>query len=73
MNFSSYPLEQYIKINENDIVFPKEIEISLAVCSESCGNIEFIVDGSSQVCQHCGKLMFRVASKTYVIKQNANS
>ena len=48
MNFSSYPLEQYIKINENDIVFPKEIEISLAVCSESCGNIEFIVDGSSK-------------------------
>lgn len=73
MNFSSYPLDQYIKIREDDISFPEEIEISLAVCSEKCGNIEFIVDGSSQVCQYCGKLMFRTATKTYAIKQKESS
>lgn len=60
----AYPLDQYIDITD-DIDFPDKISIALAVCSKDCGNTEFIVDGSSQVCQYCGKLMFRTSVKDY--------
>ena len=65
LEFSSYSLEDYPDVNEDDITFPKTINISYAVCSKQCGNAEFIVDGSSQVCQYCGKLMFRFFTKEY--------
>ena len=64
--FESYEIDQYQDVN--DIAFPEEIPIAYAVCSKSCGNKEFIVDGQSQVCQYCGKLMFRTLVKEYVKK-----
>lgn len=39
--------------------FPDTIPVAHAVCHPSCGVEEFIVDGSTQKCQHCGGLMFR--------------
>ena len=49
-----YPLDQY-QDEPADVQFPKEIFVSFAVCSKECGNTEFIVDGSTQVCEYCGK------------------
>lgn len=63
----AYPLDDYIDIEEREIVFPKEIFVAFAVCSKECGNTEYIVDGSSQVCQKCGKLLFRTAVKKYIL------
>lgn len=61
--FEAYPLEDYPEITEAS--FPSEIEIAYAVCGKDCGNREFIVDGQSQVCQYCGKLMFRTVVRKY--------
>jgi hypothetical protein len=55
--FKNYPIGEYPEVDE--VKFPDEIAIAYAVCGKECGNREFIVDGQSQVCQYCGKLMFR--------------
>jgi len=66
VKFVAYDLAEYPEVEP--IEFPKEIEIAFAVCGKSCGNKEFIADGSSQVCQYCGKLMFRTEVKKYVLE-----
>jgi len=48
--------------------FPESIYVAYAVCHPHCGVREFIVDGSTQECQHCGGLMFRTATREYVRK-----
>lgn len=63
--FEAYDLKEYPKVNS--IEFPKEIYIAFAVCGKQCGNKGFIVDGQTQVCEYCGKLMFRTEVKRYVI------
>ncbi|MBL4932367.1 hypothetical protein [Clostridium paridis] len=65
--FEGYEIDEYIEEPE-EIKFSKEIYIAYAVCSKQCGNVEFIVDGSSQVCQYCGKMMFRTEVKEYVLR-----
>ena len=65
VEFEGYPLEDYIDIPDNSVEFPKEISVAYAVCSKDCGNREFIIDGSSQVCQYCGRLLFRTEVKKY--------
>ena len=63
----SYPLDEYLEVIDEEVIFPNEINIAFAVCSKECGNIEFIVDGSSQLCQYCGKMLFRTTIKKYII------
>ena len=46
-------------IEPKEINFPESLHIAYAVCHPECGVQEFIVDGSTQRCQHCGGLMFR--------------
>jgi len=60
-----YPLNEYPEVEEEDIEFPAEIWIAYAVCGTSCGIQGFIVDGQTQVCQNCGKLMYRTYSRKY--------
>lgn len=69
MNFQSYPLNEYPEIADEEVEFPQFLDIAFAVCSKECGNMEFLVDGSSQVCQNCGKLMFRTVTKRYQIRR----
>lgn len=59
----SYPLKAYPKVRKID--FPKSLPIAYAVCADRCGNRQFIVDGSTQVCEYCGRLMFRTLTQTY--------
>jgi hypothetical protein len=47
--------------------FPADVHVAFAVCHPGCGVQEFIVDGSTQECQRCGRLMFRIASSKYVL------
>jgi hypothetical protein len=47
----------------------KEMWIALACCEKDCGNIELIVDDSTQVCPKCGKDMFRWKSKKYILNE----
>lgn len=61
---TSYKIEDYPEVTSVD--FPEEIYIAYAVCGKECGNREFIVDGQTQVCQHCGKLMFRTEVRRYL-------
>lgn len=65
--FKEYRLEDYPEINSVD--FPQEIYVAYAVCAKECGNREFIVDGQSQVCQHCGGMMFRTEVKKYILER----
>jgi hypothetical protein len=48
--------------------FLKAIHIAYAVCHPDCGTEELIVDGSTQLCQRCGRLMFRTEVKEYECK-----
>ncbi|BBL71813.1 hypothetical protein [Methylogaea oryzae] len=45
--------------------FPENIYLAYAVCHTDCGVKQVIVDGSTQECQRCGRLMFRIATKKY--------
>lgn len=67
VKFEAYDISDYPDIKS--VEFPNEIHIAYAVCGKECGNKEFIVDGQSQVCQYCGKLMFRTEVVRY--KKNA--
>ena len=55
--------------NVRDTEFPTSIQIALDVCHPECGTREYIVDGSTQRCQHCGGLMFRASVAQYEIKK----
>lgn len=51
------------------VVFPERIAIAHAVCHPDCGAVEFIVDGSSQECEHCGRHLFRTETAEYELVQ----
>ncbi len=51
--------------NNGDISWPEKVDIAYAVCHPNCGCKEFIVEGSTQRCQHCGGLMYRCETKEY--------
>jgi hypothetical protein len=48
--------------------FPETLPIAYAVCRPDCRTEQFIVEGSTQECQRCGRVMFRTATKDYVRK-----
>lgn len=58
-------LDVYPAVEDDLVQFPAEIPIAYAVCSKECGRAEFIVDGSTQICHYCGKMMFRTAVRKY--------
>lgn len=60
-------LDDYPEVDEKALTFPEEIFIAYAVSVKECGINEFIVDGSTQVCYYCGKVMFRTAVRRYVL------
>jgi hypothetical protein len=62
-NFREYPVGAYPQVH--DVNFPDELHVAYAVCAKECGAREFIVDGQTQVCQHCGGLMFRTEIRKY--------
>ena len=62
-----YPLSDYPKVKAKSVRFPQELSIAFAVCSKKCGALQFIVDGSTQVCEYCGGLMFRTEVCEYVL------
>ncbi len=64
--FTAYPLTEYPRVRALD--FPPQIPIAFAVCGKTCGVREFIVDGSTQVCRHCGRLMFRTEVRWYALR-----
>ena len=49
--------------------FPDEIYVAYACCQPDCGVKQFIVDGSTQECQHCGGLMFRTEIRKYKLAE----
>ncbi len=53
---------------ESKPAFPETVHVAFAVCHPNCGRQELIVEGSTQECQRCGQLMFRVDSKEYMRK-----
>ncbi len=63
-----YPLREYQEAGK--VSFPRELHVAFAVCSKKCGSRQFIVDGGTQVCEYCGRSMFRVEVATYVIKRS---
>lgn len=66
--FKGYPQDEYLPISD-EVQFPQELLIAYAVCGKACGNRELIVDGQTQVCQYCGKLMFRTEVRKYVLAE----
>jgi len=66
--FKAYDLSEYPEVTS--VEFPKEIHVSYAVCGKKCGNKRFMVDGQSQVCQYCGRLMFRTEVRKYILENN---
>jgi hypothetical protein len=68
VKIEAYPQSEYPGVEA--ATFPPEIHIAYAVCGRECGNREFIVDGSTQVCQSCGKLMFRTVVQKYSLSRS---
>ncbi len=66
-DFRAYPLDAYPDVK--DVAFPAELHVAYAVCGKECGVREFIVDGQTQVCQHCGGLMFRTEVRKYSLAE----
>jgi hypothetical protein len=60
-NFESHP-------KPDPVEFPPSLPVAFAVCNADCGAREFVVDGSTQECQRCGALMFRVAVASYALE-----
>lgn len=60
---NDYPLSAYPRVRS--IKFPESIPIAFAVCAMECGNRQFIVDGSTQICDRCGGIMFRTLVRNY--------
>ena len=58
-------ISDYPTVEDSDVAFPDTIFVTFAVCHKGCGRREFIVDGSTQVCHYCGKMMFRIVSEEY--------
>lgn len=54
-----------------EITFPAALSVAYAVCHPDCGAREFIVDGSTQACQHCGGHLFRTEVRDYVLRPAA--
>lgn len=63
--FHAYELDEYPEVES--VEFPQDIYIAYAVCGKQCGNREYIVDGQTQVCEYCGKKMFRTEVRRYVL------
>ena len=57
----------------SDIDFPESVYIAYAVCHPECGAREFIVDGSTQQCQHCGASLFRTEVAQYKFIKKCNT
>ena len=51
------------------VAFPESLPIAFATCHADCRAAEFIVEGSTQECQMCGRHMFRQATKDYFSKE----
>ncbi len=49
-----------------EVEFPTEVTVAYAVCHPDCGVREFIVEGSTQECQRCGRNLFRLESRKYL-------
>lgn len=66
-------IPEYIKIEDypdvDNIEFPSEIYISVSLCGNDCGACGFIVDGSTQICEYCGRLMIKHDSKKYILAE----
>lgn len=45
--------------------FPESVHVAYAACHPDCGTKQLIIDGSTQECQRCGRLMFRTAVQEY--------
>jgi hypothetical protein len=58
-------VDDYPLVNNDEVVFPPDICISYAVCRKECGAAQFIVDGSTQICENCGGVMLRTVVKRY--------
>ena len=67
LNFPEYKFNEYI--DKKIPKFQYEIYISFAVCGKNCGYKTFIVDGQTQVCEYCGRLMFRTEERKYRLKK----
>jgi hypothetical protein len=57
------------KVKPKDVVFPETISLAFALCTKKCGAREFIVDGSTQRYQYCGRIMFRTEVAEYRLKK----
>ena len=62
---TTYDLNEYPEVDENAIKFPSTIYIAYVVCGKKCGARGFLAEGLTQVCNNCGKLMFRTITKEY--------
>lgn len=56
--------------NVESVGFPAEVWVAYAVCTHECGNKQFIIDGSTQICDCCGRVMFRTLVRRYSIAQD---
>lgn len=62
-------LSDFPDVKPKDVAFPETIFVAFAVCTKQCRARQFIVDGSTQVCEYCGQNMFRTEVAEYELKK----
>ncbi|HBT64026.1 MAG TPA: hypothetical protein DEB10_05125 [Ruminococcaceae bacterium] len=62
----------YPQVVSGSIRFPCKILITYAVCRKDCGNAGLIVEGSTDICEYCGRHMLHTYIKKYVLAQDLN-
>ena len=60
-------LDEFINGKVDCIGNVEEVYVALAVCTKECGNVQLIVDGSTQVCPKCGETMYRTKVNKYLL------
>ena len=70
-NLARWQQEPLDYVDPGPVTFPATLPVAYAVCHPECGGAEFIVEGSTQECQHCGGLLFRMETREYELRDRA--
>ncbi len=56
----------YPEVEPSSVCFPKELNVSYAVCINDGQSNELIVEGSTDICEYCGSQMAIISTRKYL-------
>ena len=56
----------YPEVDPDSVRFPKELNVSFAVCINDKQSNELIIEGSTDICEYCGSQMAIISTRKYL-------